>query len=317
MISKVMNLIKPCSNKHINNVKNILSCSNVPKFQLFDTSLRDGLQTLPIESHELASTDFKLNLYNEIYYTHSPKYIEVGSVVSPKIFPIFNDTIPFINHLFKNKFDKSGIFILIPDSKKMDFFLQHNIEYPIHFSFITSFSETFQQKNIHKTLLETDKELNNIFSMLQKNNFLYKPILKLYISCFNTCPLEGKIDNNYIVDKIAQYSQLPFDIICLSDTCGTLLENDMSNILESCEKQNIDFNKIGIHLHNNINSNENEQRIQNVLKVCFKKNIVHYDVSLIEHGGCPLAIKNHQLPNLTYKQFFEALTIYIKSFQKK
>lgn len=107
MISKVMNLIKPPSNKHIKNVKNILSCYNIPKFQLFDTSLRDGLQTVPIESHELASIDFKLNLYNEIYRTHTPKYIEVGSIVSPKIFPIFNDTIPFINQLFNKKLDNS------------------------------------------------------------------------------------------------------------------------------------------------------------------------------------------------------------------
>ena len=146
MISKVMNLIKPYSNRHMNNVKNILSCSNIPKFQLFDTSLRDGLQTLPIESHELASTDFKLNLYNEIYHTRSPKYIEVGSIVSPKIFPIFNDTIPFINHLFKNKTDKLGIFILIPDSKKMDFFYNTilNIQFIFHLSRL--FQKHFNKK---------------------------------------------------------------------------------------------------------------------------------------------------------------------------
>lgn len=322
MIKKVMNKIKPYSNKKIQNLNNILSSLTLPKFQLFDTSLRDGLQTLPIESHELASMDFKLNLYDEIYSRHSPKFIEIGSIVSPKFYPVFNNTIPLIYQLFQKKYDNSGIFVLIPDSKKMYYYLQNNIEHPIHFSFIISFSETFQKKNINKSIQESEHELDKIFSLLQNKHLPYKPILKLYISCFKDCPFDGSIDTNFIVDKIVQYSQLPVNIICLSDTCGTLTAIDIKDIFDKCQARNIDFTKIGIHLHNNNNNNSlnsmhNDIRINSVLEECFQRNILYYDVSIIEHGGCPLAVKNHQLPNLTYDQFFIAINEFLKSSQKK
>ena len=319
MISKVMNLTKPSSNRNIKNLKNILSLATIPKFQLFDTSLRDGLQTLPIESHELASINFKLNLYDEIYNTHTPKFIEIGSIVSPKVFPVFKDTVPLIYQLFTKKYDNSGIFVLIPNSKKMEYFLQFNIEHPIHFSFITSFSETFQKKNVNKSIQESENELDKIFFLLKNRNLQYKPILKLYISCFKDCPFDGTIDTNFIVDKIIQYSQLPVNIICLSDTCGTLNAADIKLIFDKCETHNIDFTKIGIHLHNNnnpLNSIHNENRINCVLGECFQRNIIHYDVSLIEHGGCPLAAKNGQLPNLTYDQFYIAINEFQKHHKK-
>ena len=304
MISNILKKIKSPSA-----IINSVNKSNIQKFELFDTSLRDSLQTLPKESIKLVSSEFKLSVYNEIINNYPTKYIEIGSIVSPKVLPIFNNTMQLLDTILSKKYDPVGIFILIPNSQKMNYFLKnykHN--YNINFSFITSFSNTFQEKNIHKSICDTDNDLINIFNIICKRNCSSNPLLKLYISCFTNCPFEGKIPNHNIIEKIMYYNNnFSFDIICLSDTCGTLTAGTFLTIIEECEKKKIDISKLGIHLHNNYDDVNNNERITNILNVCFEKQIRYYDVSTISHGGCPLAVTNNQLPNLTYEQFFNGL----------
>jgi len=61
-------------------------------------------------------------LYNKIVYNHFPKNIEIGSIVSEKILPIFKDTIELNINLLNNKLSDKNVcnnFILIPNVKKI------------------------------------------------------------------------------------------------------------------------------------------------------------------------------------------------------
>ena len=58
--------------------------------QLFDVSLRDGLQGLNKEQQNLFTLDKKIELYNKILSEQNPKNIEIGSIVSSKILPIMS-----------------------------------------------------------------------------------------------------------------------------------------------------------------------------------------------------------------------------------
>ena len=63
----------------------------------FDVTLRDGLQSLSIEEQEKYTLKEKINLYHRISFNYNPKNIEIGSIVSQKVLPIFKDSI----NLFK------------------------------------------------------------------------------------------------------------------------------------------------------------------------------------------------------------------------
>jgi hypothetical protein len=76
-----------CSNK------NYLEFYNRLNIRIFDVSLRDGLQTIRLDDHHKYTTKAKLQIYNEIIDKHNPDYIELGSIVSKKILPIFADSL--------------------------------------------------------------------------------------------------------------------------------------------------------------------------------------------------------------------------------
>jgi isopropylmalate/homocitrate/citramalate synthase len=149
----------------------------------FDVTLRDGLQGLDKESQYNFSMVDKMNLYYDIFFNYKPKNIEVGSISSEKVLPIFKDTLEIFNTIYNyqksiyqsKKDNKQNIYILIPNHEKMKSVI-NNIDIN-HFSFITSVSNSFQYKNNKMTIEESYKDIYNMLD----DKFLFYDFLKKII----------------------------------------------------------------------------------------------------------------------------------------
>jgi isopropylmalate/homocitrate/citramalate synthase len=289
------------------------------KPQLFDVTLRDGLQTIPQEQHQQWTTQEKKNTYYQIKFNHNPENIEIGSLANPKLLPIFSDSLHLYKeideefHNISNKPDEK-MYILIPSLNMLKKALEHNVT---NFSFITSVSNAFQKKNTNKSLKEKKMELQEMCFELEKNAFqnrnhkMTNNKLKLYISCINDCPLTGLIDNDFIVHEILNYgNNLRFDELCLSDTCGTLKFEDFEYIIDNCLYFGLPASKLSLHLHI---SEDNFMNTKQIVNYAFDKNINKFDVSMIKSGGCSITIKNDKCKNnMTYELFYRFLVEYIE-----
>jgi hypothetical protein len=139
------------------------------------------------------------------------------------------------------------------------------------------------------------------------------PQIKLYINCFNTCPFEGKLDNDYVIDEICYYyTYIKPDILCLKDTCGSISKNDFEYIIDKCVQNGIPISKIALHLHVLNDSKENTIEIINK---ALDKNINIFDISSMKTGEY---VKNSSFmsnintpTNLTYELFYKTIVDYI------
>ena len=282
----------------------------------FDVTLRDGLQALTKEEQNAFITYDKLTLYNNIISIHNPKNIEIGSIVSEKVLPIFKDTIEISEILYdfqlkgkeiENKKIKS-IFVLVPNKDK----LKSVINNPKinHFSFITSVSNSFQLKNTKMTLEESDKDIYEMLYELDDNKYRKrKPFVKLYVSCINECPIEGKIDIHFIVNRILKLNSMNVDSICLSDTCGTLNVDDFEYIVDTCAFFGFPLIKFSLHLHV---KREREKEVERIIHKALDRKIINFDVSYLETGGCSVTMdKKNLVSNLSYDLYYKTLCNYI------
>ena len=289
---------------------------NMDFIKLFDVSLRDGLQALPKERQHAITLDIKKTMYKDILQKYNPYAIEVGSIVSPKVLPIMSNSLEFLQWANEEtKGVESKNVLLIPNEDKLTDELKKICK---NFSLITSVSNCFQEKNIKKTLSETKDDISSIihnklnptqFPSLETN----KPFFtKLYISCINECPIRGKINNHFIVNEILDYffnHYNKLDIVCLSDTCGTLEPDEFDYIVDNCQTFGLPGANLGLHLHTNENNKDNTIEI---LHRAFDKKIAYYDVSMLQTGGCSVTMPNDKLnSNLSYELFYEALIKYM------
>jgi hypothetical protein len=131
------------------------------------------------------------------------------------------------------------------------------------------------------------------------------------VSCINECPIEGKIDNDIVIDRILRYIDLKPDILCLSDTCGTLTKDDFIYILKKLHinlSNNI-FDNIGLHLHVKP-GRENE--VEEIIHTALDFGLINFDVSSLKSGGCSVTMNESELaPNLSYELYYKALTNYL------
>lgn len=274
----------------------------------FDVTLRDGLQGLTPLAQEYFTTEEKMKLYDYLLCKYNPPNLEIGSCVNNKIFPIFND-IESVFNLCENKTNKKNSYILVPNKDKLVKALQFGAT---NFSLITSVSNSFQIKNTKMTLKDNFANLNNMISYLKINNynnnnsFTYK--IKIYVSCINQCPFEGKLHTDYIVSELYTLSMLNIDKICLSDTCGTLTNTDFIDIVDNIKKLGLDTKQFSLHLHINPNREEEAEKI---FHTALDYGINEFDVSELRTGGCSITInKNELAPNMSYEQYFKFLISY-------
>jgi len=281
----------------------------------FDVTLRDGLQALSKEEQNKLTTEDKLQIYHNIISIHNPKNIEIGSIVSEKVLPVFKDTLKISEILYdfqlKRKEKRQNNFVVIPNKDK----LKSVIDNPKinHFSFITSVSNSFQKKNTKMTLEESDKDIYDMLYELDDNintNIKSKKsFVKLYVSCINECPIEGKIDNDFIVNRILNLNKMNVDDICLSDTCGSLNEEDFEYIVDTCAYFGLPLSKFSLHLHV---KREREAVIQRIIHKALDRKIIKFDVSYLDTGGCSVTMNKKNLaPNLSYDLYYKTLCNYI------
>ena len=281
----------------------------------FDVTLRDGLQALSKEEQNKLTTEDKLQIYHNIISIHNPKNIEIGSIVSEKVLPVFKDTLKISEILYdfqlKRKEKRQNNFVVIPNKEKFKSVI--NNSKINHFSFITSVSNSFQKKNTKMTLEESDKDIYDMLYELDDNiNTIIrskKPFVKLYVSCINECPIEGKIDNDFIVNRILNLNKMNVDNICLSDTCGSLNEEDFEYIVDTCAYFGLPLSKFSLHLHV---KREREAEIQRIIHKALDRKIIKFDVSYLDTGGCSVTMNKKNLaPNLSYDLYYKTLCNYI------
>jgi hypothetical protein len=279
--------------------------------QLFDVTLTDELRNVSKEMLHIWTTPEKKNTYYRIKFNHNPKRIEVGSLVSPKVLPIFSDSLDLHKSIEDDfrcipKYESrkaSNLYLFTPNQKMLEKAIENCVT---NFSFITSVSNAFQKNTINKTIAETKKELE-----LMSNEANNKGNIKLYISCINECPFNGLIDNDYIVNELLLYEKNEkIGEMCLSDTCGTLKFEDFEYIIDNCLYFGLPASKLSLHLHYSEKNLENTKQIVNY---AFDKNINKFDVSMIESGGCSTTIKKENcVNNLSYELFYRFLVDYIE-----
>jgi hypothetical protein len=156
-------------------------------------------------------------------------------------------------------------------------------------------------------LEESDKNINNMLDKLEE--YSIKQNVKLYVSCINKCPIEGKIDNDFIVHRLLQLSKMNIENICLSDTCGSLEIEDFEYIIETCVFFGMRPSTLSLHLHV---IPGREYIIEKIIHKALDYKITNFDVSLLETGGCSVTMKKENLaPNLSYDLYYKSLYNYI------
>lgn len=281
----------------------------------FDVTLRDGLQALPKDKQTAYMTSDKLKMYYNILFNYKPTNIEIGSIVSEKVLPIFKDTLDLHNTLCFHKknriFDEDfpNNYIVIPNQYKLKTII--NDPKINHLSFITSFSNSFQKKNNKMNLEESDKDIKAMLYELDNNKHRTNaPVIKLYISCLNECPIEGKIESDFIINRLVNLNTMNVNKICLSDTCGTLTVKDLEYILDACSYFGLfPTNKLSLHLHY---KKEKEDEVEKLIHKALDYKITEFDVSSLDSGGCSVTMDKNKLnSNLTYELYYRSLCNYI------
>jgi len=274
------------------------------KVRPFDVTLRDGLQALTRIEQESFNINIKKQIYNEIINKYNPTNLEIGSCVNKKIFPIFNDTSEVFDYVESNKEPKNH-YVLVPNKEQLMNALDLGVR---NFSFITSVSNSFQHKNTKMTLNQTYSNLTIMMRYLDDLS-IENYNVKLYVSCINECPIDGKIHRHNIISELFALSLMNFDKICLSDTCGSLTNDEFINIIEDTKKVGIDTKKFSLHLHV---KPEREDEAEKIFHTALEYGINEFDVSYLKTGGCSLTMdKNKIAPNLSYEQYYKFLTSYL------
>lgn len=285
--------------------------------RLFDITLKDGLQSLSLEEQYQFNTNKKKEMLGQIIKKDNPFAIEIGSLASPKVLPIMKDTLQFYNYAYnhynKTEISKPYFFIYLYNEKQMDTLIGINMFNNISLS--TSLTDSFQYYSTRQNLLQKKKELNNIVYNLDLHCYnreiitIPYPQIKLYINCFNSCPFDGKLNNDYVVDEICKYyTYIKPDILCLKDTCGNISEADFEYVIDKCIKNGVNSSKIALHLHV---LNNNEENTMSLINKAFDKKISMFDISSMKTGDYiknTVYMSNINYPtNLTYELFYKTL----------
>lgn len=231
---------------------------------------RDAMQGLD----DFIPTDKKVLYINQLLKVGFDT-IDFGSFVSPKAIPQMRDTAEVLRQLDLSK-TKSKLLAIVANTRGAQ--EACSIDQIQYLGFPLSISETFQQRNTNKSILEALNTVNEIQELCKKHGKQQV----VYISMGFGNPYGDPYDVE-IVNKFADIlSTLEIEIISLSDTIGVSEPEQIQYLFNSLTKR---FPKIefGAHLHSNPLT-----RLEKVA-AAYDAGCQRFDGAIKGFGGCPMA----------------------------
>ena len=190
--------------------------------------------------------------------------------------------------------------------------LQKIVNHPSihHLSFGTSVSNSFHVENAKMTLEESDNDIATMLHELDNNQYrMYAPKIKVYVSCINECPIEGKMDGDFILNRLLKINKHNISSICLVDNCGTLTLHDFEYIVGTCHYYGlVPIHKFSLQLHL---KNGREDEIEKIIHKALDYKITSFDVSSHYDNYNQNSLQN--VSYVSYELYYKSLCNYISN----
>ena len=238
------------------------------KIQLVEVGPRDGLQN----ENVWVETETKIALIEKLARAGLTK-IEATSFVSPKLVPQMKDAFEVLSGI--KRLPGVGYPVLTPNIKGFEKAVEAGASEVAVFG---AASETFSQKNINCSMVESVERFRPIIVAAHKN----KIPVRGYISCVLGCPYQGTVPVSDVVSLALQMYEIGCYEISLGDTIGIGTPLVAKRMLEAVA-QKVPVSKLALHFHDT-----RGQALANIY-ACLELGVSVLDSSVAGLGGCPYA----------------------------
>ncbi|MEK4425392.1 hydroxymethylglutaryl-CoA lyase [Solibacillus sp. FSL K6-1523] len=237
------------------------------QIEIIEVGPRDGLQNEPI----FVSTEKKQTLVKLLAKTRV-KRIETASFIHPNAVPQMADAKEMVRFSVEQGL---SFLALTPNKKALELAIQNHVS---QIAVFVGASETFNQKNIRRTIDESLAECTEMF-MRAKEEQLF---IRGYVSMCFSCPYEGVISYDQVKKVVSHFVQHGVDEISIGDTNG---QANPKIVYERFLKLREDFPQIIFvgHFHDT-----NGLALPNIL-AAIQAGVERFDASISGLGGCPFS----------------------------
>ncbi len=238
------------------------------RIYLQEVVTRDGFQSLD----RFVPTEAKILLINELSLAGLAK-IEVTSFVSAQAIPNLRDADEVMSGIMR----QAGVeySVLVPNLRGAERALPHR---PDELNLVMSASETHNLMNLRMTREQSFRQLSEIVRFADSSRVAINISLS---TCFG-CPVEGRVEEEWVLGFIARFRDLGVRGITMADTTGMAnpaqVEQLTARALALAPETGFT-----LHFHNT--------RGMGLANVCagVRAGAVRFDASLGGLGGCPYA----------------------------
>lgn len=237
------------------------------RVEIIEVGPRDGLQN---EKKYVATADKKA-LIQKLMNTGIQR-IETASFVHPKVVPQMADAAEIVEYC--NELGVTYI-ALTPNLKALDRAIAANVK---QIAVFVGASNTFNEKNIRRTIDESLAECKEMFLQAKKKNVF----IRAYVSMAFSCPYEGIVSYEQVQKVVQFFAEHGADEISIGDTNGQANPRTVYERLIRCR---VDFPKstfVG-HFHDT-----NGFAYANIV-AAMQAGVEKFDASIGGLGGCPFS----------------------------
>jgi hydroxymethylglutaryl-CoA lyase len=238
------------------------------KVRVVDVTARDGLQNEP----KPVSTRDKLALIEKLAQA-GVRDIQATSFVHPKWVPQLADAEEVAAGL--GKFADVTLSALVPNLKGYERALAAGIR---HMEFVLSASETFNRKNLNRSLAESLELLEQTTRLAERDGVTLRVG---FSTCFH-CPFEGRISSQAVLDAVRAARQIAPWRIAVCDTDGMAFPDQVKETIELLRGElKMDPGDLILHFHDTYG-----RGLANTL-AGLESGVREFDASTAGLGGCP------------------------------
>ena len=236
--------------------------------KIIDVSPRDGLQNDP----NMVSTNDKEKLI-KLLLDAGLTSIEVTSFVHQDKVPQMADASEVLKAVAK--FEDLKAIALIPNLKGYERAKEHQLT---EVNWVSSATETFNQKNIGLTIDENFKQFESLQAIAKKDGI--KTCFSIAVSF--GCPYEGEVSEENVLDVVKRVKEAGVDRIGIADTIGIATPDQVERLMRKVLEITGDT-PVAIHLHDTRGLGSANAY------AAYQAGVRIFETAVSGIGGCPFA----------------------------